>query len=71
MNVEIVNNGGWHFNNLKTAEGLYKKLTNLGHHNEFDASKITDAFKQYDYDTDPTKLTKQIEEITKYIKPLD
>jgi len=41
MNVEIVNNGGWHFNNLKTAEGLYKKLTNLGHHNEFDASKIT------------------------------
>ena len=41
MNVEIVNNGGWHFNNLKTAEGLYKKLTNLGHHNEFDTSKIT------------------------------
>ena len=41
MNVEIINNGGWHFNNLKTAEGLYKKLTNLGHHNEFDASKIT------------------------------
>ena len=28
-------------------------------------SKIK-IFKQYDYDTDPTKLTKQIEEITKY-----
>ena len=41
INIEIVNNGGWHFNNLKTAERLYKKLTNLGHHNEFDASEIT------------------------------
>lgn len=41
MNVEIVNNGGWHFNNLKTAEELYRKLINQGHHNEFDASKIT------------------------------
>jgi len=41
INIEIVKNGGWHFNNLKTAERLYKKLTNLGHHNEFDASKIT------------------------------
>ena len=28
-------------------------------------SKIK-TFKEYDYDTDPTKLTKQIEEITKY-----
>ncbi len=41
MNVEIIRNGGWHFNNLKTAEELYNKLVNLGHHNEFDKSKLT------------------------------
>ena len=41
MNVKIISNGGWHFNNLKTAEELYRKLVNQGHHNEFDASKIT------------------------------
>ena len=41
MNVEIIPNGGWHFNNLKTAVELYNKLINQGHHNEFDASKIT------------------------------
>ena len=41
MNVQIINNGGWHFNNLKTAEELYIKLINQGHHNEFDASEIT------------------------------
>ena len=28
-------------------------------------SKI-ETYKEYDYNTDPTKLTKQIEEITKY-----
>ena len=41
MNVEIIPNGGWHFNNLKTAVELYNKLKNQGHQNEFDASKIT------------------------------
>ena len=67
MNVEIINNGGWHFNNLKTAEGLYKKLTNLGHHNEFDASKITVEELQnkidnklafYDHTADKTRENK-------------
>ncbi len=41
MNIEIIKNGGWHFNNLKTAEELYTKLINQGHHNEFDVSKIS------------------------------
>ena len=41
MNIEIISNGGWHFNNLKTAQELYIKLINQGHHNEFDASEIT------------------------------
>ena len=36
-----VENAGWHFNNLLTAEKLYNKLINQGHHNEFDDSGIT------------------------------
>tara|TARA_Y100000590_G_scaffold391181_1_gene467603 strand:+ start:1947 stop:2357 length:411 start_codon:yes stop_codon:yes gene_type:complete len=37
-NLEIINNGGWHFTNVKTPEELYKKLLNYGHHNEFEDS---------------------------------
>ena len=40
-NVEIINDGGWHFTNLKTPEDLYIKLRNFGHHDEFDNTKIT------------------------------
>ncbi|MDA7714897.1 hypothetical protein N8824_06345 [Candidatus Pelagibacter sp.] len=42
-NVEIIEDGGWHFTNLKTPEELYVKLKNFGHHDEFDDSKITIA----------------------------
>ena len=40
-NVNIINDGGWHFTNLKTPEDLYKKLTNFGHHDEFELSGLT------------------------------
>ena len=40
-NLQIVDNGGWHFTNLKTAEEIHTKLSNFGHHNEFDASGVT------------------------------
>ena len=40
-NIKIVDDGGWHFTNLKTAEEIYTKLSNFGHHNEFDASGVT------------------------------
>jgi len=40
-NLTIVNNGGWHFTNIKTAEEIFKKLSNFGHHDEFDASGLT------------------------------
>ena len=40
-NVNIVKDGGWHFTNLKTPEDLYKKLTNFGHHDEFELSGLT------------------------------
>ena len=43
-NIEIIKDGGWHFTNLMTAEKLYEKMSNFGHHNEFDESglKIND-----------------------------
>ena len=41
INIQIVNDGGWHFTNLKTAGEIYKKLSNFGHHNEFDDSGLT------------------------------
>ena len=40
-NVQIIDDGGWHFTNLKTPEELYIKLKNFGHHDEFDSTKIT------------------------------
>ena len=40
-NLEIINDGGWHFTNIKTPEELYIKMTNFGHHNEFELSGLT------------------------------
>jgi beta-1,4-mannosyl-glycoprotein beta-1,4-N-acetylglucosaminyltransferase len=40
-NLQIVENGGWHFTNLKTANEIHTKLSNFGHHNEFDVSDVT------------------------------
>ncbi len=40
-NLRIVEDGGWHFTNLKTAKDIFTKLSNFGHHNEFDISGVT------------------------------
>jgi len=50
-NIEIIKNGGWHFTNIKTPEEIYKKLSNFGHHNEFELSGL-----------DITKIEKFIKE---------
>ena len=39
-NLQIVEQGGWHFTNVKTPEEIYEKLSNFGHHNEFEESGI-------------------------------
>ena len=39
-NVNIINNGGWHFTNVKTPEKLFEKLSNFGHHDEFEISNL-------------------------------
>ena len=39
--------GGWHFTNMKTPEELFEKLSNFGHHDEFELAKIDiDMIKQ-------------------------
>ncbi len=40
-NVDIINDGGWHFTNVKSPEEIYEKMKNFGHHDEFDISGIT------------------------------
>lgn len=39
-NLKIISNGGWHFTNIKTPEELFKKLSNFGHHDEFEISNL-------------------------------
>ena len=57
-NVEIINNGGWHFTQLKTPKDLEKKLMNQEHHDEYKLAKnkipdVADLIKRktiiYDY----------------------
>ncbi len=40
-NVDIIQDGGWHFTNIKTPEQIFEKLQNYGHHNEFEDSGLT------------------------------
>ena len=39
--IEFVDNGGWHFTNIKTADEIEYKLKSYLHHREFDASPLT------------------------------
>ena len=59
-----VDNGGWHFVNIKTPEDIEKKLKNFGHHTEYkesglDLSSIQNMVKNkravYDYHADMKK----------------
>jgi len=40
-NLEIIDNGGWHFTNVKTPDDLFIKMKNFGHHDEFEQSGLT------------------------------
>ena len=42
-NIKIVENGGWHFTNIKSPEDIVMKLLNFGEHNEFEVSNINTA----------------------------
>ena len=41
INLDIIEDGGWHFTNLKNAEEMYEKFMNFGHHDEFRLSGLT------------------------------
>ena len=41
INIEFVNNGGWHFSNIKTPSEIEHKLKSYLHHREFDINPIS------------------------------
>lgn len=43
INVNVINDGGWHFTNIKNYKDVYYKLSNYGEHNEFEKSGLTTA----------------------------
>ena len=40
ISVKIINNGGWHFSNIKSAEEIEHKLKSYLHHREFDLKPL-------------------------------
>ena len=40
-NIKIIDDGGWHFSNIKTAEQIEYKLRSYLHHREFDLEPLT------------------------------
>jgi beta-1,4-mannosyl-glycoprotein beta-1,4-N-acetylglucosaminyltransferase len=83
INLEIINEGGWHFTNLMTAEDLYIKMTNFGHYDEFELSgltvdnlrkKINDGVVFYNHFADQTNTDKwnysyKLKRIDDYLLP--
>ena len=49
-NIFYINDGGWHFTNIKSPEDIEKKLLNYTHHDEFEKSglKLEDLRKKVD-----------------------
>ena len=41
MSIKIIENGGWHFSNIKNAEQIKYKLKSYLHHREFDLKPLT------------------------------
>ena len=41
INCEFVDNGGWHFTNIKTAKQIKQKLESYLHHIEFDKNPLS------------------------------
>jgi len=39
-NINFINNGGWHFTNMRKAEDLNQKLSNFLHHVDFESSGL-------------------------------
>ena len=70
-NIFYINNGGWHFTNIKSPSDIEKKLLNYTHHYEFEQSGLTinDLRKKilekkilYDHNVDQREFKWQSEE---------
>ena len=68
INLKIIENGGWHFTNLKTPEELYKKYLNDEMHSEFEnkkmniediKKKITQKYVNYNHFADSSSSIEQ------------
>ena len=68
INLKIVENGGWHFTNLKTPEELYRKYLNDEMHSEFESKKmnieeikkkISEKYVNYDHFADSKSSIEQ------------
>ncbi|MDB9761070.1 hypothetical protein OAB59_03810 [Pelagibacteraceae bacterium] len=55
QNIKIINNGGWHFSNIKTPANIEKKMKTYLHHREYELNPIGE---------------KKINEIIKQKKPI-
>ena len=42
IDIKVINNGGWHFTEIKTPEEIYIKHSNDEHHDEFDRTGINE-----------------------------
>jgi len=40
FSIKIIEDGGWHFTNIKNAKDIYKKMNYFAHHTEFEESGI-------------------------------
>ena len=67
IDIEIIEPGGWHFTNIKTPQDLFIKMSNFGHHDEFELSgltvedikkKINDKKVFYNHYSDKSNLNK-------------
>ena len=43
MNINFVNQGGWHFTNIKTPKEIHYKLSNFLHHLEYEHSGLKES----------------------------
>ena len=68
INLKIIDNGGWHFTELKTPKEIYLKHKNDEHHDEFDLTGISErdyedmvknAYIAYDHSADKRDLGKK------------
>ncbi len=68
INLKIVDNGGWHFTELKSPKEIFIKHKNDEHHDEFDLTSISEqdiedmvknAYIPYDHTADKTDLKKK------------